>query len=96
MSKKRNKLLLLAGVGATLGYAFLKNTGILNRAMYRKEYEAVSRYVDAHFPGAAFTEIQKTDTGFITVVTLPGGAQKALTFSKADEEIYDFSETDIG
>ena len=95
MNKQKSKLLVLAGVGAAALCGFLKGSGILNRVAYRREHEAVSRYVDAHYKGAAFSPIRKTEHGFITIVTMADGKRSALTFTEADKDICVFSETQL-
>ncbi|MBP3361242.1 MAG: hypothetical protein J6N52_10340 [Clostridia bacterium] len=95
MNKQKSKLLVLAGVSAVAFCGLLKGSGFLNRFAYKKQHEAVSRYVDAHYKGAAFSPVQKTEHGFITIVTMADGKRIALTFTEADKDIFVFSETPL-
>lgn len=89
--KKPLKILALSAI-AVLGAKAVKDSGIVDKIVYKKEYEAAKRYINAHHPHSRFTNLEKTDTGFVCVVTTPENKKIALTMAKASEGIYVFSE----
>ena len=89
--KKPLKILALSAA-AILGAKAVKNSGIVDKILYKKEYEAAKRYINAHHPHSRFTNLEKTDTGFVCVVTKPDNKKIALTMTKASEGVYVFSE----
>ena len=89
--KKPLKILALSAL-AVLGAKAVKDSGIVEKIAYKKEYDAVKRYISAHYPHSRFTNLEKTDTGFVCVVTIPEGKKIALTMTKASEGVYVFSE----
>ena len=54
--KKRYGLLTFAaGLAITGVYNYVKGNGVFNRARFKNQHDAVSRYVDAHYPGAVYS-----------------------------------------
>ena len=94
MKNKFGKLLAVATVAAA-GYKIAKNTGIIDKVIYKKEYESCKKYIDAHYPHSRFTNLEKTDTGFVCVVTTAEDKTIILTMTRANEGIYIFSEQAI-
>lgn len=92
--KKPVKLLALSAL-AVLGYKAAKDAGIVDKVVYKKEYEAAKRYINAHHPHSRFTNLEKTDTGFVCVVTTAENKKIALTMTKASEGVYVFSEKQL-
>lgn len=94
MSKKSNKkTALLIGLGAAAVYGILKNSGIINKTIYKKEHEAVSRYIESHYPGGFYSDIKRTEQGFITIITTPQFKKIALFFTETENGNFIFSET---
>ena len=89
--KKPLKIIALSAI-AILGAKAVKNSGIVDKIVYKKEYEAAKRYINTHHPHSRFTNLEKTDTGFVCVVTNPDNKKIALTMTKASEGVYVFSE----
>lgn len=89
--KKPLKIIALSAI-AVLGAKAVKNSGIVDKIIYKKEYEAAKRYINTHHPHSRFTNLEKTDTGFVCVVTNPDNNKIALTMTKASEGVYVFSE----
>lgn len=89
--KKPLKIIALSAI-AVLGAKAVKNSGIVDKIVYKKEYEAAKRYINTHHPHSRFTNLEKTDTGFVCVVTNPDNKKIALTMTKASEGVYVFSE----
>ncbi len=95
MKKNTSRALVLAGLGAAVAAGVLKRTGLFNTALYSSEHKALSRYVESHYSGAAYSPIRRTEEGYLSVVTLPGGRRIVLTFTKACKGIYIFSEKPV-
>jgi len=94
MGKKNKKgSALLWGIGIATAYGILKSSGIINRTLYRKEHETVSRYIESKHPGGTFSDIKKTDNGYFTVITTVDNRKIALFFIETDDGNYIFSET---
>ncbi len=93
----KNKLGKIIGTATVLaaGYKIAKSTGLIDKVVYKKEYESCKKYIDAHYPHSKFTSLEKTDTGFVCIVTTPENQQIILTMTKANEGIYIFSEQKI-
>lgn len=94
-SKNKKKLFIAAASGAALCWGFFKKSGIINKLAHSSEHEAVARYVESHYSGASYSQIQPTKHGCMTIVTKPDGKKIALTFEKAYDGAYVFSETPI-
>ena len=91
MKNKLGKLLAVA-TAAAAGYKIAKSTGLIDKVVYKKEYEAAKKYIDARYPHSRFTSLEKTDTGFVCVITTPQDEKIILTMTRANEGIYIFSE----
>ena len=89
--KKLPKIIALSAI-AILGAKVVRDSGIVDKIVYKKEYEAAKRYINAHYSRSGFTNLEKTDSGFICVVTTAEGKKIALTMTKASEGVYVFSE----
>lgn len=55
--KSKKKLLLLAGLGAAVGYCAATGKGIFNKVHFKKQYNAILNYTNTHCPDAAIGEI---------------------------------------
>ena len=62
--KNKNKLLLVAGIGAVVGYRAIRGKGIFNKLRFKKQYDAILSYRDTHFPEASIGEIFPLDEGW--------------------------------
>lgn len=92
--KKISKILAVSAAAAFV-YKLAKDCGAVDKVMYKKEYEAAKRYINNHYPHSRFTNLEKTDAGFMCVVTTEDKTKIILTMTNAGEDIYIFSETII-
>lgn len=93
MSKKKNGLIpILITIGAAGVYHAVKGKGIFNRPRFAKQHDAISKYVETHYPGGSYAPIQATQNGWATVITAPDGKQYNLYVGKTPDGIYVFKE----
>lgn len=83
---------VLLGVTAAGIYHFVQGNGIFNRMRFASQHDAVSRYVETHFPGARYSAIRDTGDGWITMITPKNGDKILLYLIKTDEGVYIFRE----
>ena len=99
MGKKKkgiNPFLTVAAGLAVAGiYNYVKGNGVFNKRRFKNQHDAVSRYVDAHYPDAFYSPIQSVDGGWITVITTREKKQISLSVTKCENNIYVFKETQI-
>ncbi len=99
MSKKKkgiNPLLTVAAGLAVAGiYNYVKGNGVFNKRRFKNQHDAVSRYVDAHYPDSFYSPIQAVSDGWITVITTPDKRQISLSVTKCENNVYVFKETPI-
>ena len=62
--KKSGKFLILAGIGAAVGYSAWKGVGPFNKLRFKKQYDALQSYTDTHYPGATIGEIVPFEEGW--------------------------------
>lgn len=75
-------------------YRFYKGKGIFNKVRYKKQHEAVSSYIDAHYPDAFYSDITETGTGWSCIVHSKN-TKIMLYMSKASDGRYVFWEKTI-
>lgn len=94
--KKLNPLLTLTVTAAAAGlYNYIKGNGIFNKSRFKNQHDAVSRYVEAHYPNAFYSPIISTDTGWLTVITTKDDKRISLSITKCENSVYVFKETPI-
>jgi len=92
--KKNSKLPLLLGVALWEGYRFYKGRGIFNKARYKKQHDAVSNYLETHYPNAFYSDIVETEDGWSCVVN-NGGNKIMLYITKTENDTFIFWEKQI-
>lgn len=98
MSKKKkiNPFLTLAASVTAVGiYNYVKGNGVFNKSRFKNQHDAVSRYVDSHYPDSFYSPITATETGWITVITTQDRKRIALSLTKCENNVYVFEETPI-
>lgn len=93
MKNKLSKLLAVSAAAFT-GYKIAKTIGLVDKIVYKKEYEAAKKYIDAHYPNSKFSPLEKTDTGYVCIITT-SDEKIILSMTRANEGIYIFSEKKI-
>ena len=90
MEKKTKKAILL-GIGATVLYNACMGKGIFNKPRFYHQINAAKNYLDTYYKGAKMGPVEKTASGWATVVDYEG-KKILLSFVKADGK-YIFSES---
>lgn len=94
MSKKGNKLPLLIGVAAIGAYRFYKGKGIFNKFRFKEQHDAVSNYLETHYPHSFYSDITPTEDGWSCVVSLKD-RQVVLYMTKTTDDRFIFWENEI-
>jgi len=94
MSKKNNNMPILLGVALWEGYRFYKGKGIFNKFRYKKQHEAVSNYLETHYPNAFYSDIVETDDGWSCILN-DSGKKVMLYMTKTDNNTFIFWEKQI-
>ena len=92
---KKNKLLpTMVAVGAIVGYRAIKGYGVFNKLRYKNEYDAIDRYLDAHYPNATHGDVAKVGDCFYTTVKNENQTI-VLTLTKTEDDMYVFEENEM-
>ncbi len=94
MSKHNKKLTVLLGIAALEAYRYYKGKGIFNKIRFKEQHEAVSNYLETHYPNAFYSDITATDEGWSCVVN-DGGERTVLYMTKTPENVFVFWENKI-
>ncbi len=93
--KKKNKLLALALGAAAVGiYRAAKGKGAFNRLRFANQHEAISKYVETHHPGAAYSGIEAVGEGWSCVI-YDSGEKYLLYLTCSADGVYIFEENKI-
>ena len=65
---KKKTLFMLAGAAALGIYSAIEGKGPFNKFKFKDQHEAVSKYVETHYPGALYSPITATEDGWVTVI----------------------------
>ena len=67
----RRKFTTLAlSVAVVTAYSAITGKGIFNKIRFKREHDAISRYIECNYPDAAYSPVQKTELGYAVVVRL--------------------------
>ena len=94
MMKNKYKLLVLAGIGAAIGYSAWKGVGVFNKVRFKKQFDAIQSYIDTHYPGAAIGEIVPFKEGWNCSISY-GGKNIIIYIIPNDNEGFIFSPTEL-
>lgn len=94
MSKKGNKLPILAGLAALGIYRFYKGKGIFNKIRFADQHNAVSDYLESNYPNAFYSDITPTDDGWSCIVNNMG-TRFVLYITKSEGGVFVFWEKTI-
>ncbi|MCD8390831.1 MAG: hypothetical protein LUD03_03195 [Firmicutes bacterium] len=65
---KKRTLILMAGAAAAGAVGALQGLGPFNKIKFKNQHDAVSRYVQTHYPHALYSPISQTKSGWLTVI----------------------------
>ena len=95
-NKRRSNLLPLLGAAAVAGiYGYVNGKGLFNKPRFKEQHEAISRYVDSHYPGAVYSPIEATENGYMTIISRPKQQKILLYAEKTPDGVYVFNESPI-
>lgn len=86
---------MLAGAAALGAYSYMEGKGPFNKIKFKSQHEAVSRYVEAHYPNALYSPITETANGWTTVVRRLGVEPVVLYITKSDDGMFIFREESV-
>ena len=85
---------MLLGIGAYVGYSFIKGHGIFNKPRFYFEHKALKKYLDTNYPESYCGDITKVDDGWLAVVN-DRGHQFMIHMSKSADGTYLFMEKEF-
>ena len=91
MNKRRNNLPILLGIAIWEAYRFYKGKGIFNKVRYKAQHEAVSNYMETHYPNAFYSDIVETENGWSCIIT-DQNRKIVLYLTKTDDGTFIFWE----
>ena len=89
---KAKTLIMLAGAAAIGAYSFAEGKGPFNKLKFKDQHDAVSRYVEAHYPNALYSPITETANGWTTHIRRFGMEPVILYITKSEDGMYVFRE----
>jgi len=91
MSRKNRRLPVLLGVAVWEAYRFYKGKGIFNKLRYKQQHEALSNYLETHYPNAFYSDIIEAEDGWSCIVT-DSGRRTVVYMTKTDDGTFVFWE----
>ncbi len=92
MNRKFKISPVLVTVAAAGIYNAVKGNGIFNGPRFARQHDAVSKYVESHYPGATYAPIRATQNGWATIITEADGKRHNLYVGKTPDGVYVFKE----
>lgn len=91
MNKKRLLQFTVAAAAVTL-YSAIEGKGIFNHIRFKNEHDAIARYVESNYPGAAYSPVQKTELGYAVIIKRPKSSNVMLYATQCQDGHYIFKE----
>ena len=91
MSKKRSKLPIFLGFVAWEAYRYYKGKGIFNKLRFKDQHDALSHYLETHYPDATCSDIVEANGGWSCIIK-DEDREIVIYITKTDEGVYLFSE----
>lgn len=92
---KKNKWFMVAAVAAAGAYSIIRGKGVFNKPRFKEQHDAVSRYVESHYPNSTYSPIEATENGWVTIIRRINEPQIFLYITKTDDGVYVFNETSV-
>ena len=94
MSKKKKMSInpVLVAAAITGVYHAVKGNGVFNKPRFAKQHDAISKYVETHYPGGTYAPIRATQNGWATIITATDGSKYNLYVGKTPDGVYVFKE----
>lgn len=93
-NKKIKNKLFLAGVTAFAAYSAASGKGPFNKYRFKKQHDALAKYVDTNFPDCSYSPITAHGNGWSAAILRGGRTVKFVYFSKGEDGHYIFTELD--
>ncbi len=93
-----NLLTLMLAAGVYVCYSAQKGKGVFNKPRFKKQHEAISRYIETAHNGAHYDPIYAAGSGWATTIHTLDNRRIALYIIKndhPDEKGYIFTEREI-
>lgn len=92
----KKKTLFLIGTAAAAGiYSAATGKGVFNKTRFKEQHERISSYVNSHYPNCAYTPIEKTANGWVTVIRRIARPNIILYVTRDKNGNYVFSESKV-
>ncbi len=92
---KKNKWAMVAAVAAAGAYGIIRGKGVFNKPRFKEQHDAVSRYVESHYPSSTYSPIEATENGWATIIRRVNEPRIFLYITKTDDGVYVFNETTV-
>lgn len=89
---KKKTLVLLTTAAAAGLYGAISGKGIFNKTRFKHQHERIANYVETHYPGAAYSPIEMTSNGWVTVIKRIARPKIILYVTRDKNGNYVFSE----
>ena len=89
---KTKTLLMLAGAAALGAISYTEGFGPFNKIKFKEQHDAISRYVEAHYPNALYSPIVETANGWTVSVRRFGMEPVILYITRSEDGMYVFRE----
>lgn len=89
--KKKSKI-FLGTLAVATAYGAVTGKGVFNKWRFKDQHNAISRYVNGHYPNAVYTPITAAGGGWATVIIRLGRPKVFLYITRSDDGIYIFHE----
>lgn len=92
---KKKNIAILTTIAAAGVYSAVNGKGPFNKLRFKEQHDAVSRYVDAHYPNASYAPITAAGNGWATVIKRPNEPKIFLYLTRSNDNVYVFHESDV-
>lgn len=89
---KKKTAFWIAGAAALGIYSALEGRGPFNKLKFRNQHDAVSKYVETHYPNALYSPISKTENGWVTIIRRFNQPNIVLYIAKTSDGMFVFDE----
>lgn len=90
---KKKTLFMLAGAAAVGAYSYIEGKGPFNKIKFKNQHDAVSRYVETHYPNALYSPITETAEGWTTIIRRFGMEPVVLYITRSEDGMFIFNES---
>lgn len=92
---KKKTIFLLGTVAAAGIYSAVMGKGPFNKTRFKEQHERISNYVQTHYPNAAYSPIESTAKGWVTVIKRIAQPKIILYVTCDQSGNYIFTESEV-